>query len=68
MKSAKDEVREVLDLLPDDCAMEDIRYALYVRAQIRDGIGSLENEPTFTQDEIERDLAQWLDSNPGKGA
>ncbi|HYW11301.1 MAG TPA: hypothetical protein VE871_05070 [Longimicrobium sp.] len=61
MKSAKDEIREVLDLLPDDCTMEDIQYALYVRTQIRDGIWSLENEAKYSQDEIERDVARWLD-------
>ena len=60
MKSAKDEVREVLDVLPDDCTMADIRYHLYVRAEIREGLWSLENEPAYTQDEIERDVAQWF--------
>jgi hypothetical protein len=67
MKRAKDEVREVLDLLPDDCTMADIQYALYVRTQIRDGIWSLENAPTFTQDEIEHDIAQWLIPNADRG-
>ena len=62
MKSAKDEVREVLELLPDDCTMEDIQYSLYVREEIREGLRSLENEPTHTQDEVERDLARWLES------
>ncbi len=61
MKSAKDEVREVLDVLPDDCTMEDIQYHLYVRTQIRQGIWSLEHEPVYTQDEVEREVARWLE-------
>lgn len=60
MNTAKAEAREVLDELPDDCTMEDIQYHLYVREQIRQGLWSLENEPTYTQDEIERDVARWL--------
>ncbi|HST61929.1 MAG TPA: hypothetical protein VLK84_24725 [Longimicrobium sp.] len=60
MNSAKAEVRELLDELPDDCTMEDIQYHLYMREQIRQGIWSLENEPTYTQDQIEQDIAQWL--------
>jgi hypothetical protein len=60
MSSAKAEVRELLDELPDDCTMEDIQYHLYVREQIRLGLWSLENEPTFTQEEVEQRLARWL--------
>jgi hypothetical protein len=60
MKSAKEELREVLDLLPDDCTMEDILHAVYVHEQIRDGLWSLENEPTYTQEETEKHLAAWL--------
>jgi hypothetical protein len=60
MNTAKAEAQEILDELPDDCTMEDIHYHLYVREQIRQGLWSLENEPTYTQDEIERDVARWL--------
>lgn len=60
MNTAKAEVRELLDELPDDCTMEDIQYHLYVREQIRHGVWSLDNEPTYTQDQIEQDVVQWL--------
>jgi predicted transcriptional regulator len=60
MKNAKQEVREVLDLLPDDCTLEDIEYALHVREEIREGLRSLENEPVYTQEEVEAELADWL--------
>lgn len=60
MQSAKDEVRELLDLLPDDCTIKDIQHHLCLREQIRDGIWSLEPERTYTQEEIERDISRWL--------
>lgn len=62
MRSAKAEIRELLDELPEDCTMEDIQYLLYVRQQIRAGLWSLENEPTFSQEEVERSLSRWLTS------
>jgi hypothetical protein len=62
MKRAKDEVRQVLDLLPDDCTLDDIRDALRVRTSIRRGLWSLENEPTYTQEEVERAVARWLET------
>ena len=62
MRNAKGEVRELLDELPEDCTMEDIQYHLHVRGQIREGLWSLENEPTFTQDEVEQSLSRWLTS------
>lgn len=59
MKCFEDEVREVLDLLPDDCTMKDVEYALQVRESIRRGLWSLENEPTCTREEVERAVAEW---------
>lgn len=60
MNPAKTEIRELLDELPDDCTMEDVQYHLYVREQIQQGLWSLENEPTYTQEEVEQAVARWL--------
>ena len=37
MKTAKNEVQSLLNKLPDDCAIEDIQYHLYVIEKIRRG-------------------------------
>ena len=60
MKSAKDEVREVLDMLPDDCTIEDIQYTLYVRESIRAGEADIDAGRIHTQEEIESIVAEWL--------
>lgn len=60
MSTTTSEVREVIDGLPDHCTVVDIVYALYVRGQIKQGIRSLENEPTCTQDEVEQSLSRWF--------
>jgi len=34
MASAKEEIRKMLDSLPDDASWEDVQYAIYVRQRI----------------------------------
>lgn len=58
--SAKAEVLEVLDLLDDYCSLDDVYYTLCIREKIRQGDWSLQNERTYTQEEMEQRLARWL--------
>ena len=44
MKTAKNEVQSLLNKLPDDCAIEDIQYHLYVIEKIRKGISRANEE------------------------
>jgi len=59
MDTAKQEVRSLLDKLPDDCTFEDVQYHLYVVEKIRRGIQRAENEGTISQEEVERRLGKW---------
>jgi hypothetical protein len=56
----KEIAQEILNGLPDDCSFADIEYHLRVRELIEEGRQDLREGRTFTQEEIERDLAQWL--------
>lgn len=38
MNTAKDEVRELLSELPEDCSLEDIQYHLYVIEKFQHGL------------------------------
>ena len=38
MKTAKEEVRELLDQLPEDSSLEDIQYHIYVRQMVQKGL------------------------------
>jgi hypothetical protein len=44
MSTVKEEVRVLLDKLPDDCSLEDVQYHLYVVEKIHRGIARAENE------------------------
>ncbi len=59
MSTAKEEVKALLEKLPDDCSLEDVQYHLYVVEKIHKGIERAENEGTLSQDEVERKLGKW---------
>ncbi|HYX54134.1 MAG TPA: hypothetical protein VE783_11835 [Candidatus Limnocylindrales bacterium] len=58
--NAKQEVRTLLEKLPDDCSLEDIQYHLYVLEKIRLGLQDLNSGKTHTQEEVELRLKKWL--------
>ena len=60
MNTAKDEVRELLSKLPENCSLEDIQYHLYVIEKIQHGLQVAEEQGTFTQEEAETRLKKWL--------
>jgi hypothetical protein len=59
MNTAKDEIKSLLDKLPDNCTFEDVQYHLYVVEKIRCGIARAENEGVLSQDEVERKFGKW---------
>jgi predicted transcriptional regulator len=58
--SPKDEVRKILDQMPDNATFEDIQYHVYVRQKIQRGLKDLEEGQTLTQDEVEQRMSKWL--------
>ncbi len=60
MSTAKEEVKALLDKLPDDCSLEDVQYHLYVVEKIHRGIERAEKEGVLSQDEVERTLDKWV--------
>ncbi len=59
MSTAKEEVRVLLDKLPDDCSLEDVQYHLYVVEKIHRGIERAETEGVLSQEDVERKLNKW---------
>jgi len=60
MNTAKDEVRLLLNELPDDCSIEDIQYHLYVIEKVRHGLAIADEQGAITQEEAEQRLKKWL--------
>jgi hypothetical protein len=56
MSTAKNEVQQLLNKLPDDCSLEDIQYHLYVVEKVRNGLEIADTEGTLSQEDVEQRL------------
>jgi len=61
MPTVKEEVKQLLDTLPDDCSLEDVQYHLYVIEKIQYGVQVAEAEGTFSQLEVEGRLKHFFE-------
>lgn len=55
----KEEVRRLLDTLPDEVSYEDIQYHIYVQQKIDRGLRAAEQGDFISDDEIEQRIARW---------
>jgi hypothetical protein len=62
MDNAKQQMREVLDGLPDHCSLEDIQYHLYVRQKVMRSLQEADDGKTVSQEEAERRMQRWIGS------
>jgi predicted transcriptional regulator len=60
MERPKEEVRKLLEGLPEEVSFEDIHYHIYVQEAIRRGLEAAERGELVDQEEIERRMAKWL--------
>ncbi len=60
MATVKEEVRRMLDTLPDDASFEDIQYHIYVREKIERGLRAIDEDRVLSEEEVERRLSKWL--------
>jgi predicted transcriptional regulator len=61
LKTAKEDVRQILDELPDDASLEEIQYSIYVRQKIERGLKNLDEGRSISQEEAETRMSKWLD-------
>jgi cell division protein FtsX len=60
MGTAKQEVRLLLDQIPDDATFEDIQYHIYVREKIQRGLKDVVEGRIISKEEMERRMQKWL--------
>ncbi|HIP76765.1 MAG TPA: hypothetical protein EYH12_06540 [Psychromonas hadalis] len=60
MNTPKEEVKQLIDRLPDECELEDVQYHLYVIEKINRGIARAKTEETLSQNDVERKFGKWL--------
>jgi predicted transcriptional regulator len=60
MSTAKEEVRKMLEQLPDDASFEDIQYHIYVREKIGRGLKDIQEGRVVSQEDVEERMSKWL--------
>ena len=60
METAKAQVQQILERLPEDASLEDIQYHIYVRQKIEQGVEDVEAGRVVSHAEVQRRLAKWL--------
>jgi predicted transcriptional regulator len=60
--SVKEEVLLMIQQLPDDCTLEDIKYQLYLRSKVAEGLKAIEEGRVVSNEEARRRMAEWLKS------
>jgi len=60
MSTAKEEVRKMLNQIPEDATFEDIQYHIYVQEKIERGMKDIKEGRVLSQEEIERRMSKWL--------
>ncbi len=58
--TAKQEVAQLLDHLPDDSSLEDIQYHLYVLEKIKRGQADIAQGRSYSHEEAKERLSRWL--------
>ncbi len=61
MIPAKEEVRRLLDQLPDDTTLYDIQYHIYVRQKIDRGLNNLATGQILSEEEFDKRMTKWLE-------
>ena len=65
-KSEKQQVRELLDRLPDEASFADIQRAIAVLMWPKTGDGKLRPPERLSPEEVKRRLREWLKSEKDK--
>lgn len=60
MVQAKEEVRRILEQLPDNVSYEEIQYELYVRRAIQRGLEDIEQGRVVSREEADRRMRECL--------
>jgi hypothetical protein len=60
MATAKQNVRALLEELPEATTYEDIQYHIYVRQKVERGLEDVAEGRTLSQREVERRMGKWL--------
>lgn len=60
MPTAKEEVRDLLEKLPDEASLTDIEYEIYVLNEIQLGMADADRGALIDHEDVKARMAKWL--------
>jgi predicted transcriptional regulator len=60
METPKEQVQQLLQMLPEDASFEDIQYHIYVRQKIQQGVDDADAGRVVSHAEVQKRLAKWI--------
>ena len=60
MNTAKEQLLQILEELPENASLEDIQYHIYVRQKIQQGLDDVDAGRGVPHEEVEKRLSKWL--------
>jgi hypothetical protein len=60
MATAKEELRNLLERLPDDVSLEQIQYHIYVKQKVQRSLDAAGRGEILSQEEVEARMEKWL--------
>ncbi len=60
MRTAKKEIRKILDQIPDDASLEDIQDHIYVCQKIERGLQDMDDGRVLSREQVEKRMSRWI--------
>ena len=60
MNPAKEEVKRILEEMPEDVSLEDIQYHIYIRQKIDRALAQADAGQTVSDEQAEPRFSKWL--------
>jgi len=61
MKTEKDEIKQIIENLPDDLTFEEFQYHIHVHQEIQRGLKDIVEGRVISNDEIKKRIAKWIE-------
>ncbi|MEK7826220.1 MAG: hypothetical protein AAB299_00550, partial [Thermodesulfobacteriota bacterium] len=61
MQHVKEEMRHILEQLPDNATWDDVQYHIYVRQKIDRGLDDVAQGRLLTEEDFDRRMRRWLE-------
>lgn len=56
----KEQVKEIIDKMPENSTLEDLQYTIYVQSKIQKGLVAAQKGEVLSQEEVEKRIEKWL--------